>query len=511
MPFKILNRDFLKRFLSSRTFAFWGILSGSALWLGALLATDASAISGTRAISFYNPHSKQNLTVTYKRYGQYIPSAMRKLNYILRDWRTDQVVRMDPKLIDLLWEIHTGLKSRKPISVLSGYRSPKTNAMLRGRSRGVSRVSRHMFGMAMDVRFPDVSVEKLRDYAMRKQGGGVGYYRGNFVHVDVGSVRHWPRMSRRQLARLFPKGKSLHVPRGVARPIAGRVASRPLPRPTVVSRPPSGVIRGAPPSRIAAPAEVRLASLQPKKQRRRVLPRSRLSVRLARNVPVPRSKPAFVVASATPPGPIINGSVPLPQANPVVLARRAQRAAPTSQFVVASASGLATQQSAGLQNPATGPQKEVAVARPVANSVEVITARPVQPRQVRRSLFGLAKIAPSNEFNNNLRSNGGARIASAYKTSKQPLSDGLVNVNRKLKGDRLISQAALETKRLRIRLAAANLDEVPEITAAVQKQSPFSPPEPDEDKNDSNPFGLLSALFPMFAGKSDPVLRKRTQ
>ena len=479
VPYKNTCVEFLKRHLSLRMIALGGLALVASAALGLQLVSKATALPGTRTISFYETHTRENLTITYKRYGQYIPSAMRKINYILRDWRTNQVVRMDPKLIDLLWEIHTGLGSRKPIHILSGYRSPKTNAMLRRRSRAVSRYSRHMFGMASDVRFPDISIERLRNFAMLKQRGGVGYYRGSFVHVDVGSVRHWPRMSKQQLAKLFPNGNSLHVPRGVARPAAGRVPPRPLPRSIVVSSAPAGVVLGSPPSRIKTPVRVQLASKKPAK------PSKRRPLRLASNVPVPRLKPLPLIA---PSAPVFDGPVPLPRANPVVQTRLAALSTPApkkSEIVVASASFVSFQ-------PPAAPRREVAIARPVNNPVEVITARPVQTKKPKRGLFGLASFAPRFDLGNNAP---GERVASAIKSNRRPLTPGLMNVNRTLKGDRLVSHAALEGAAAPVQVANNAGNGAPVVTAALQS-SPFKPDEPPKKPR---PFGLLSALLPMFS------------
>jgi hypothetical protein len=120
---------------------------------------------------------------------------------------------MDPHLFDILWEVYRDVGSRQPINVVSAYRSPETNAMLRRRSKAVSEHSQHMAGRAMDIRLPDVDTATLRAAAMKLQYGGVGYYASSaFVHVDTGSVRAWPRMTEQQLARLFPDGKTVHLP-----------------------------------------------------------------------------------------------------------------------------------------------------------------------------------------------------------------------------------------------------------------------------------------------------------
>lgn len=188
-----------------------------------LLATVGSAFAQTRTISFRNMHTNETLTVVYKQNGQYVPDAMQKINHILRDWRRNESIRMNPKLIDLIYEVHQATGSQEPVNVVSGYRSPVTNAALRRRSNGVARNSQHILGNATDLYFPDVPISKIREVALQFEGGGVGYYpRSNrpFVHVDVGRVRHWPRMTRTQLTRVFPDGNTLHVPSD----------GRPLPR-----------------------------------------------------------------------------------------------------------------------------------------------------------------------------------------------------------------------------------------------------------------------------------------
>lgn len=184
-----------------------------------LIASDAALTAnkaGERQIKFYNIHNKERLDIVYKRRGRYVPAAMKKINWILRDWRRDEATRMDPKLIDILWEMHTELGSREPIHIISGYRSQKTNNMLRRTRGGQAKKSRHILGKAADVHFPDVPVKRMRYSAMVREKGGVGYYPTSaipFVHVDTGRVRHWPRMPRTELALLFPDGRTKHRPR----------------------------------------------------------------------------------------------------------------------------------------------------------------------------------------------------------------------------------------------------------------------------------------------------------
>jgi uncharacterized protein YcbK (DUF882 family) len=177
-------------------------------------ATETAEANGdTRTISLYHAHRHDSIEATYRVNGHYDPAVLEKLNYFLRDWRNDDQTNMDPRLFDVVWEVYRSAGATDPITVLSAYRSPETNAMLRRRSRAVAEHSQHMLGKAMDTTMPDMSMERLREIGMRMQRGGVGYYpTENFVHLDVGSVRHWPRMSYDQLVRLFPDGKTVHIP-----------------------------------------------------------------------------------------------------------------------------------------------------------------------------------------------------------------------------------------------------------------------------------------------------------
>lgn len=187
--------------------------------LGSLLASTgssglANANGETRTLEIYHTHTRETASITYKRNGQFDKDALEKLNWILRDWRRDEPTSMDPRLFDIVWEVHREVGSNEPLHIVSAYRAPETNAMLRRRSRAVAKHSQHMLGKAMDFQLPDVSMAKVREVGMRLQRGGVGYYptANPFVHLDAGSVRHWPRMTRDQLTRLFPDGKTVHIP-----------------------------------------------------------------------------------------------------------------------------------------------------------------------------------------------------------------------------------------------------------------------------------------------------------
>ncbi len=179
-----------------------------------LAAPGAHAAGETRTISLHNIHTHEDLTITYKKNGQFDDAALKKLNAFLRDWRKEEETRMDPQLFDMLWEVHQEVKATGPIHVVCGYRSPQTNAMLRRRSGGVAQTSLHMQGKAIDFSIPSANVADVRASALRIQGGGVGYYPTSglpFVHMDVGNVRHWPRMTRDQLVKVFPNGRTLHL------------------------------------------------------------------------------------------------------------------------------------------------------------------------------------------------------------------------------------------------------------------------------------------------------------
>jgi uncharacterized protein YcbK (DUF882 family) len=194
-----------------------------ALLLGSQGLQNAVANGDTRTISLHHIHTGEDLTVTFKRNGRYDEEALKKVNHVLRDWRRDEETTMDPRLLDVVWEVYRDVDAKGPIQVVCGYRAPATNAMLRKRSNGVAQFSQHMLGRAMDFFIPGVPLEAQREAGLRLQRGGVGYYPSSgspFIHLDVGSVRHWPRMTRAQLARVFPDGRTVHIPSD-GQPLAG--------------------------------------------------------------------------------------------------------------------------------------------------------------------------------------------------------------------------------------------------------------------------------------------------
>jgi uncharacterized protein YcbK (DUF882 family) len=192
------------------------IVPAAVVAIGMMTASSA-AVAQTRALKLYNTHTHEKQTIVFKRGGRYDAAGLKKINHMLRDWRRNEPTRMDTRLLDLVWEVYQKSGSRDYIHIVSGYRSPGTNAMLKGRSRrsGVAEKSQHMLGKAMDFFIPDVRLSKLREIGMKFQVGGVGFYPKSgspFVHMDVGGVRAWPRMPRNELVRLFPDGKTLHQP-----------------------------------------------------------------------------------------------------------------------------------------------------------------------------------------------------------------------------------------------------------------------------------------------------------
>lgn len=188
-----------------------------------ICALSSAAIAETRTLKIYHVHLDERSVITYKRDGKFLPDGLNKLNKALRDWRRNEPTKMDPRLFDVVWEAYKRTGATGYINVIGGYRSAATNSMLRKRSKGVAEKSQHVLGKAMDFYIPGVSLKKLRSAGLQAQSGGVGYYPTSgspFVHMDVGNIRHWPRMSRRELLAVFPDGKTVHVPSD-GQPLAG--------------------------------------------------------------------------------------------------------------------------------------------------------------------------------------------------------------------------------------------------------------------------------------------------
>jgi len=176
---------------------------------------NASASGETRTLSMFNIHTKEAITVTFKKDGRYDQDALKQLNHFMRDWRKDQQRDMDPELVDLIWTLHQQLGSQVPVKLICGYRTAGTNESLRRKGGGQAKASQHILGKAADIVFPDVAVKTLRNSALVQEWGGVGYYPTSgvpFVHVDTGRVRMWPRIPRLELASLFPDGSTKYLP-----------------------------------------------------------------------------------------------------------------------------------------------------------------------------------------------------------------------------------------------------------------------------------------------------------
>ncbi len=169
-------------------------LGAAALAIASPLKGALAALppAGVRTLALVSTHTDEKISATYWRNGVYDKGALKDINYLLRDFRTGDVAAIDPGLLDLLVELHHRAGSRKPFHVISGYRSPKTNALLASASDGVAKRSLHMDGKAIDIRLHDVALSDLRQTALGMKAGGVGYYKkSDFIHVDTGRVRQW--------------------------------------------------------------------------------------------------------------------------------------------------------------------------------------------------------------------------------------------------------------------------------------------------------------------------------
>lgn len=156
------------------------------------LGSSAELWRKERSLAFYNTHTGEQLVSTYWVRGSYLDESLTEINRILRDHRTDEIKNIDTTLLDLLFGLRQELASEQPFHIISGYRSPDTNALLRAHSSGVAINSLHREGRAVDIRMPGRALNALRKVAVGMKAGGVGYYpKSDFVHIDVGRVRYW--------------------------------------------------------------------------------------------------------------------------------------------------------------------------------------------------------------------------------------------------------------------------------------------------------------------------------
>ena len=182
----IMNR---RKFLKSSIAA-----AAGALIVPAIAAKPAFAAGhkGAHMVAIHNAHTGDSFTGVYRVGDKFLPDSFERINYVLRDFRTGDIFPIDPDLVDLVYAIRQETGRNDYIEILSGYRSPKTNAMLRRTSTGVAKKSFHMSGKAIDIRMPGYSTRNLRKIAVSMKKGGVGYYKSsNFLHVDTGNFRVW--------------------------------------------------------------------------------------------------------------------------------------------------------------------------------------------------------------------------------------------------------------------------------------------------------------------------------
>lgn len=176
-----------------RRFLRWGLLAVSVFFLPRQVgAALQEATAPERRLSFFNTHTGESLEACYFKSGCYDPSARKAINHILRDHRSGEVGPIDERLLDLLHDLSRRCEHPRPFHVISGYRSPETNAALHRGNRGVAAQSLHVHGKAIDIRVPGIQTCELKGLALSLAAGGVGYYpASDFVHVDIGRVRAW--------------------------------------------------------------------------------------------------------------------------------------------------------------------------------------------------------------------------------------------------------------------------------------------------------------------------------
>ncbi len=299
---------------------------------------NAVAEGDTRTLSFHHVHTDEDITVTFKRNGRYDEAALKKIDWFMRDWRREEETHMDPHLFDLLWEAYRDVGASEPIQVICGFRSPETNAMLRARSSGVAQFSQHINGNAIDFYIPGVPLATVRAEGLRLQRGGVGFYPTSgspFVHMDTGTIRHWPRIPREELVKIFPDGRTVHIPSD-GQPLPGYALAL-----ADVER------RGAVPSGTSLEAAREAGVITASQERAAEQPKRSLLARIfgsgkdqdeLSEQPAPkRARVPVAVASLSPPKPVaVEHIVPLPAARPkpVAVAVALPRPRPAEQTIV---------------------------------------------------------------------------------------------------------------------------------------------------------------------------------
>jgi len=164
----------------------------AAPWQAGNAARGRNIVYPDRSLTLHNVHTGESGKITYWSEGKYLSSSLNEINWLLRDFRTREVRAIDPRLLNILYVLTSTLESKEPTLVLSGFRSKKTNDMLRKTTEGVAKRSFHMIGKAIDIRMPKQNMDQVQRAALMLNGGGVGYYpESNFVHLDSGPVRTW--------------------------------------------------------------------------------------------------------------------------------------------------------------------------------------------------------------------------------------------------------------------------------------------------------------------------------
>lgn len=178
--------------LSRRSFLTLGLGAAAATMVATCPVEAAVRALPERGLNLYNTHTGEFLKTVYWSQGRYVPKSLVQINRFLRDHRSGDVAQMDPRLLDLMVAVHKKFGNKGAIHIISGYRSPTTNAMLVANSDGVAHNSLHMAGKAVDIRIPGASTKMVGKAAKSLKGGGVGTYpSSNFVHIDTGRVRYW--------------------------------------------------------------------------------------------------------------------------------------------------------------------------------------------------------------------------------------------------------------------------------------------------------------------------------
>jgi len=178
--------------ISRREFLCGALGIAAAASLPSNLYAGVAPLDLDKALSLHNLHTEEKIMLNYFERGEYVTEALRDISYLLRDHRTNEVLAMDPSLIDLLYDLKGELGTSQPFQVISGYRSPKSNAALHKNSKGVATKSLHMQGKAIDIRIEGIHSRDIQAAAISLARGGVGYYpSSNFVHIDTGNVRTW--------------------------------------------------------------------------------------------------------------------------------------------------------------------------------------------------------------------------------------------------------------------------------------------------------------------------------